>query len=178
MNNPIKQNITFQLDKTTISKLRELSRAEAIPPDMLINQMLIQYLGQRSAFTISEYMPVRRVLLMKLLEKFTEKEVASIAKSIARASTKKIILRLRQEHNVMTSIDVVESLIRISNYKYKHDVNYGIHSFTIQHNLGKKWAVYLYEIYSSVLRQFKFKKIEINVSDKQLIFTVIMKIII
>jgi len=115
---------------------------------------------------------------MKLLEKFTEKEVASIAKAIARTSTKKIILRLRQEHNVMTSIDVVESLIRISNYKYKHDVNYGIHSFTIQHNLGKKWAVYLYEIYNSVLRQFKFKKIEISVSDKQLIFTVIMKIII
>ncbi len=141
-----KQNITFDLDKSSIARLRQLSRDEAISKSMIIDQMLVQYLGNRTTSALSDYIPIRKILLIKLLEKFTEKEVIEIAKSIARISTKKIIQRLRQEHHIMSSIDVVEALIRISSHKYMHDVNYGIHRFMIQHNLGKKWSLYLYEI--------------------------------
>ena len=172
-----KQKINFELDKTSLSKLQQLSRDEAISKSTIIDQMLVQYLGSRSTSSLSEYIPVRKVLLIKLLEKFTEKEVSKIAKSIAKTSTKKIIYRLRQEFHTMSSIDVEESLIRISNHKYTHDVNYGIHRFLIEHNLGKKWSLYLYEIYSAVLRQFKFKKVDIAVSNNQLTFTVIVKAI-
>jgi hypothetical protein len=173
----LKQNINFDLDRSSLAKLQQLSKDEAISKSMIIDQMLVQYLGSRSASTLTDYIPIRKILLIKLLEKFTEKEVTEIARSIARISTKKIIYRLRQEHHIMSSIDVVEALIRISSHKYIHDVNYGIHRFTIQHNLGKKWSLYLYEIYSSVLRQFKFKKIDIEVTANQITFTVIVKAI-
>ena len=177
VNPSLKQGVKFELDRSNLARLNKLSRAEAISPSMLIDQMLVQYLGARTASTISEFIPIRKILLIRLLEKFSEKEVTDIAKSIARFSTKKIILRLRQEYHIMSSIDVVEALIRISNHKYKHDVNYGIHRFNISHNLGKKWSLYLYEIYSSVLRQFNFKKVDISVSGQQLTFTIIVKAI-
>jgi hypothetical protein len=173
----LKQSVKFDLDKTSVAKLQQLSRDEAIPKSMIIDQMLVQYLVSRSASTLSDYIPIRKILLIRLLEKFTEKEVTEIARSIARISTKKIIHRLRQEHHTMSSIDVVEALIRISSHKYMHDVNYGIHRFIIQHNLGKKWSLYLYEIYNSVLRQFRFKKIDIEVTANQITFTVIIKAI-
>jgi len=172
-----KQNIAFDLDKSSVTKLHQLSRDEAIPKSTIIDQMLVQYLGNRMASTLSDYIPVRKILLIKLLEKFTENEIIEIAKSIARISSRKIIQRLRQEHHMISSIDVVEALIRISSHKYTHDVNYGIHQFTIQHNLGKKWSLYLHEVYSSVLRQFKFKKVDIAVSNNQITFTVIVKAI-
>ncbi len=177
MKNPPKQKITFDLDKSSVAKLQQLSKIEAIHKSVIIDQMLVQYLGSRTSSTLSEYMPIRKILLIRLLEKFTEKEVIEIAKSISRISSRKIILRLRQEHHIMSSVDVIEALIQISSHKYMHDVNYGIHRFTIQHNLGKKWSLYLYEIYSSVLRQFKFKKIDIALSNNQLTFTVIVKAI-
>ena len=170
-----KQKITFQLDKTSILKLQQLSKTESIGTDMLIDQMLVQYLSQRTASTVYDYIPIRKTLLIRLLKKFTEQEVITLAKSIAKISTKKIIIRLRQEFNVMSSVDVVEALIRLSSHKYKHDVNYGIHQFVIQHNLGKKWSLYLYEIYSSVLRQFKFKKVNIIADNNRLTFTIIIK---
>lgn len=173
----LKQSIKFDLDKNSLARLQQLSRNESIPKSVIVDQMLVQYLGNRATSTLSEYIPIRKVLLVRLLEKFSEKEVIEIAKSIARISTRKIILRLRQEHHIMSSIDVVEALIRISSHKYKHEVNYGIHGFSIEHNLGKKWSLYLYEIYSSVLRQFKFKKIDIAVSSNQITFTVIVKAI-
>jgi len=171
----LKQSANFELDKGSLAKLQQLSKDEAISKSMIVDQMLVQYLGSRSASTLSDYIPIRKILLIKLLEKFTEKEVTEIAKSIARISTKKIIHRLRQEHHIMSSIDVVEALIRISSHKYTHDVNYGIHRFIIQHHLGKKWSLYLYEIYNSVLRQFRFKKIDIEATSNQITFTVIVK---
>jgi hypothetical protein len=173
----LKQNANFKLDKSSLAKLQQLSKDEAISRNMIVDQMLVQYLGNRTTSTLSDYIPVRKVLLIRLLEKFTEKEVSEIAKSIARISTRRIINILRQDHHIMSSIDVVEALLRISSHKYKHDVNYGIHSFIIEHRLGKKWSLYLYEIYSSVLRQFKFKKIDIAASSNQITFTVIVKAI-
>ena len=173
-----KQSVKFELDRANVVRLHKLSKSEAISPSMLIDQMLIQYLGARTASTISEFIPTRKILLIRLLEKFSEEEIIGIAKSIARFSARKIILRLRQEYHMMSSIDVVEALIRISNHKYKHDVNYGIHRFNISHNLGKKWSLYLYEVYSSVLHQFQFKKVDITVSGNQLTFTIIVKAIV
>lgn len=177
MRSSLKKSVNLELDKNSVAKLQQLSRDESIPKSTIIDQMLVQYLGSRAASTLSDYIPIRKILLIRLLEKFSEKEVTEIAKSISRISSRKIIQRLRQEHNMMSSIEVVEALIRISSHKYTHDVNYGIHRFTIQHYLGKKWSVYLYEIYSSVLRQFKFKKIDIEASDNQITFTVIVKAI-
>lgn len=174
----VKQKITFQLDKANIAKLRQLSKSESISSDMLIDQMLVQYLSHRTSSTIYDYIPIRKILLIRLLKKFTEQEVTSMAKSLATISTKKIIIRLRQEFNVMSSVDVVEALIRLSSHKYRHEVNYGIHQFVIQHNLGKKWSLYLYEIYSSVLRQFRFKKVNIVADNNKLTFTIIIKTIL
>jgi len=171
----LKQSVKFELERSNVARLHKLARAEAISPSMLMNQMLVQYLGVRTASTISEYIPIRKILLIRLLKKFSEKEVVEIARSIARLSARKIILKLRQEYHIMSSVDVVEAMIRISNHKYKHDVNHGIHRFSISHSLGKKWSLYLYEIYGSVLQQFKFKKVDISVSGQQLTFTIIVK---
>lgn len=178
INNQSKQKVTFNLDKTNLLKLKQLSKIESINTDILIDQMLIQYLSQRASSTIYDYIPIRKILLIKLLKKFTEQEVTSLAKSIAKVSTKKFIAILRQEPGILSSVDVVEALIRLSTHKYKHDVSYGIHQFIIEHNLGKKWSLYLYEIYSSVLRQFKFKKVNIVIDDNKLTFTIIMKTIL
>jgi len=175
---PLKQKITFELSKENIAKLRQLSRDDAIPPSMLVDQMLLQDLANRASSSISEYIPIRKVLLSRLLEKFSEKEVSEIARSIARVSTRKIIQRLRRDYHIMSSVDVVDALIRISNLKYTHEINHGIHRFTITHDLEKKWSLYLFEIYSSVLHQFKFRKIDISFTDRQLTFTVILRSIL
>src|SRR5436309_13934082 len=99
-----KQSVKFALDRGNVARLHKLSRAEAIYPSMLIDQMLVQYLGFRTSSTISEFIPIRKILLIRLLEKFSESEVTQIAQSIARLSTRTIILRLRQEVHIMSSI--------------------------------------------------------------------------
>ena len=174
----MKKKATFLLDKDSIVRLQKLARDEAIPESILVDQMLVQYLATRATSSLSEYIPIRKILLTRLLEKFSETEVTAIAKDLAKIATKKLIQRLRQDYHIVSSVGVVDALVRISNLKYKYEVNYGIHKFTIDHNLGIKWSLYLYEIYSSVLRQFRFKKIEIEYTKNQITFTIIMRTIL
>jgi hypothetical protein len=60
-----------------------------------------------------------------------------------------IILLLRDEYDVTSTLDVLETWIRVSGYRYKHEVNDdgNIHRFVIHHDMGRKMvSVYIHSL--------------------------------
>jgi hypothetical protein len=72
----------------------------------------------------------------------SNKEITSIAEYIAKKETKDFVLLLRNEYNIESALDVIETWIKISGHPYRHEVNYTSHSYVIQHDMGRNWSLY------------------------------------
>ena len=74
------------------------------------------------------FVTVRRGLLIDFHQSLPDKEISSIAEYIAKKETKDFVLLLRNEYNIESALDVIETWIKISGHPYRHEVNYTRHS--------------------------------------------------
>lgn len=84
---------------------------------------------------------------------------------------------LRNEYNIDSALDVVETWIKISGYPYTHKTDGSKHTYIIQHEMGKKWSIYLSELYRFLFEAFELKHVDFDVSNNMLSFVVDVEII-
>jgi hypothetical protein len=127
------------------------------------------------------FISVRRELIVKLMEKLLEQEISSIVEYIAKTSNKDFIMMLRNQYNIESALDLIETWIRISGYPYRHEVdgdntnnnNYTtVHSYILQHDMGRKWSLYLSELYRHLFEEFGLEKSYFDITDNTLSFKV------
>jgi hypothetical protein len=111
-------------------------------------------------------------LLIDLINRLPEKEISSIAEYIAKHETKDFVLLLRNEYNIESALDVIETWIKISGHPYRHETNYARHSYVIQHDMGRNWSLYMAEQYRFLFEEFGLKKVEFDINDNTLDFIV------
>ena len=166
------ETIAFRLDVSIIEKLRNEAEQKDISLNTLAGQIFKQHIDWHSNAAKAGFLTVRRGLIVKLLELAPENELVKIAEYIAKKETKNFVLMLRNEYNIISALDVVETWIRIAGYPYRHDVAYSKHSYTIQHDMGKKWSIFLSEQYRFLFEDFGLKRVVFEITDGVISFSV------
>ena len=111
-------------------------------------------------------------MLINLINRLPEKEISSIGEYIAKNETKDFVLLLRNEYNIESALDVIETWIKISGHPYRHEVKYTRHSYVIQHDMDRNWSLYMAEQYRFLFEEFGLKRVEFDVNDNTLDFVV------
>lgn len=155
-----------------IERLRDEAEQKDISLNSLVGHIFKQHIDWHSNAANAGFLTVRRGLIVKLLELVSESELVKIAEFIAKKETKNFVLMLRNEYNITSALDVVETWIRIAGYPYRHDVAYSKHSYTIQHDMGKKWSIFLSEQYRFLFEDFGLKKVAFEITDSVISFSV------
>jgi hypothetical protein len=62
---------------------------------------------------IAGFVTVRRGLLIDLINRLSDKEISCLAQYIAKKETKDFVLLLRNEYNIESSLDVIETWLRL-----------------------------------------------------------------
>ena len=70
------------------------------------------------------------------------------------------------------ALDVIETWIKISGHPYRHEVNYNLHSYVIQHDMGRNWSLYMAEQYRFLFEAFELKKVDFDINYNTLDFVV------
>ena len=166
------ETIAFRLESTMIARLRKEAEQKDISLNALAGQIFKQHVDWHSNAAKAGFLTVRRGLIVKLLELASDSELVKIAEYVAKKETKNFVLMLRSEYNITSALDVVETWIRIAGYPYRHDVTYSKHSYTIQHEMGKKWSLYLSEQYRFLFEDFGLKEVDFEITDGLISFTV------
>ena len=133
------ESITFRLDSTILNKLHREAEQKDISVNALVSHIIRNHIGWHSNAAKAGFVTVRRGLLSFLISKLSQKEISFIAEYIAKNEIKDIVLLLRNEYNIESALDVIETWIKISGYPYRHEVNYTLHTYVIQHDMGKNW---------------------------------------
>ena len=166
------ESITFRLDNTILNKMHHEAEQKDISVNTLVSHIIRSHIDWHSNAAKAGFVTVRKGLLSNLINRLPEKEISSIAEYIAKTETKDFVLLLRNEYNIESALDVIETWIKISGYPYRHDVNYTLHSYMIQHDMGKNWSLYLSELYRFLFEEFGLKKVEFDLNHNSLDFIV------
>jgi hypothetical protein len=166
------ESITFRLDNIILNKLHREAEQKDTSVNTLVSHIIRRHIDWHSNAAKAGFVTVRRGLLIDLINRLPEKEISSIAEYVAKKETKDFVLLLRNEYNIESALDVIETWIKISGHPYRHEVNYTRHSYVIQHDMGMNWSLYMAEQYRFVFEEFGLKRVEFDINDNTLDFVV------
>ena len=122
--------------------------------------------------TQAGFISVRKGFLTKLMEKLSDQEVSSISEVIAKKETKDFVLLLRNEYSLEAALGVIECWIIISGFPFRHENTDTIHSYVLQHEMGRKMSNYLAQLYRNLFLEFSLKKVHFDLTDNAISFAV------
>lgn len=166
------ESVTFRVDGDILKKLRTEAGEKDVSINTLVSQVIKQHSDWHSNAAKAGFIAVRRAFLTNLMNKISPEELSSISGDIARKETKDFVLLLRNEYNIASALNVAESWVRISGYPFRHENSDTVHSYVIQHEMGKKMSLYLAAIYDNLFREFGLEKVQIDISDNTISFVV------
>ena len=166
------ESITFRLDSIMLNRLHHEADQKDISVNTLVSHIIRRHIDWHSNAAKAGFVTVRKGLLSNLINRLPNEEIFSIAEYIAKNDTKDFVLLLRNEYNIESALDVIETWIKISGYPYRHESNYTRHSYVIQHDMGRNWSIYLAEQYRFLFEEFGLQRVEFDLNQNTLDFTV------
>jgi hypothetical protein len=168
------ENISFRLPKNQLDQLRKEAEEKRISLNTLVSQLVDSYVDFVSNAPKAGMIPVSKSVLTELLEGYNEDQI----KAIAERSQKKIMidraLQLRGKYDFETLVDIFVSWLRASGFPYRHDrdlENESRHTFIVQHNMGRKYSLFLLECLKVNCEPMITGKVEYTVTDNCLRIT-------
>ena len=166
------ESITFRLDRQTLNKLRHEAAQKDVSINTLVSQIFKRHGEWHSNAAKAGFISVRKGFLTRLMEKLSEQEVSSISEEIAKKETKDFVLLLRNEYSLEAALGVIECWIIISGFPFRHEDTDTIHSYVVQHEMGRKMSNYLAELYRNLFLEFFLKKVYFDLTDNAISFVV------
>lgn len=146
-----KKKFSVSVSAETLESLKAAAGRENMSVNSFINRTLENF----AIWDLhnSEFIPIRKALLEKFLDRFTHEEINSLAESVARQRNKDTVLRVTSQFSVIDMMKTFEAWVRMTGFPYSHDVQGPVHRFLVLHDLGDKWSVYLAKLMSASLNQ-------------------------
>lgn len=146
--------ITLRVEKDILDALRHEADEKQISTNTLASQIFKQHLNWHANAARAGFITIRKSTLIKLLNKASEEEIKEIGERVTETESQDFVLILRHQYDLESAINVIETWLKISGHSHKYKRTLGKHSYVIQHDLGKKWSIYLSEVYRLILLEF------------------------
>src|SRR5215472_6216276 len=163
------ETISLRLDRAALNTIRSEARQKDISVNTLLNQIIRQHVQWHSYAASAGFLTVRKQLIMQLINRLDEEEIKNTAKEMSRES-KDFVLLLRNEYRLESVLDVLQTWVRISGYKYKSEIKGSTQLHIIQHDMGKKWSLYLADLFRHIFEELEIRKMDFDVTENTLSF--------
>jgi hypothetical protein len=139
------ETITLRLEKKILTKLRRESEQNQTSLNTLANQIFRQHIDWHSKASKAGYVPLLKPVIIKLLDRLSEEDVIRVAEEVSKDMFKDVMLLMRDENDLVSTLNHIETWIRMSGFPYKLEVDDDkeVYSYVIQHDMGKKFSLLL-----------------------------------
>jgi|SRR5579872_1074160 len=163
-----KNSVTLRIDKNVFDKLKREADTKEISFNTLANGVLRRYLSWSDLIPKAGIMPVRKALISNLMERFTEDEISSIARTISKNS-RDIWLLVKGVYSEESILELIEDWTKMANFPYNQVLESRKRKFIIQHDLGKKWSQYIGVLVRQMFHEVG-TKVEVELTDSTVVF--------
>ena len=165
---------SFRIDLGLLDELQQEAELKQVSLNTLANQIFKEYVEWYASAPKAGYVTVRKSLIVRMLNDLTEDEILDYARTTAKDS-RDINLLLTGEYTLQSVLRVIEHKVRISGYRYRRELKDDSQNYIIQHDLGRKWSLYLGALFKSEFEEVGLKNTEFEILDNILVFKIRMR---
>ena len=163
---------SFRINSSNLNKLKKEAKTKGISLNVLLNQVIDEYVNFISMSRNADFVKYPRPVLMKIMAKLSEDEARKIGKEHFENDVESILCMLRKNYHVNDFLDALEYWANDSCFSLRHDIENDVHNYVIRHNMGKNWSCYMSEFICRTLEELTERKSISKVSDDSVSFSV------
>ena len=138
-------SVTFRFYNEILNKLRDEAGQKRISLNTLASQIFQSYVEYDMYASRAGMISFPKSLLVRIMDRLNEQEVEQLSEYIAKNEFKEMTLLVKNEYNISTFLDMIESWLRVSGIGYRRDAIDSVQRFVIQHDMGEKLIKYAFK---------------------------------
>jgi hypothetical protein len=166
------EGITFRLPSDNLEQLNKEAETRQISVNTLVNQIINEHLEWHLYAAQAKLYYVPKPFISRVLERFTEQQLADLAEASANKDFVDIGLLLRGEFTISSFLSILENWSRISDIPYRTEENEATQKIIIEHNMGPKYSYLFKEIYRRLLENAFETKTQFDITDNTIVLTI------
>jgi len=164
--------VTLRFDGDVLEELRKEANQKRVSLNTLASQIFKTHTEFSGAATKAGMIPFPKNLIIRLRNRLSEEEVQQLSQEIAKNEMKDTLLSIKHQYSAEAFIDLIDSWIRACGFPFTHDRSHDAHSFIIQHGMGKRWSIYLAELFKFVFNDLGTIWSDIQTTENTVTFNV------
>lgn len=165
------EGVTFRLPSDNLEQLCKEAETRQISVNTLVNQIINEHLDWHLYAAQAKLYYVPKPFISRVLEKFSEQQLADLAEASAKKDFVDIGLLLRGEFTISSFLSILENWSRISDIPYRTEDNETTRKIIIEHNMGSKYSYLFKEIYRRLLENSFETKTQFDITDNTIVLT-------
>ncbi len=165
-------NVTLRFDGALLEQLKNEADQKRISLNTLASQIFKTYAEFSGAAAKAGMVSFPKNLIIRLMNRLSEDEVRLLSQEIAKNEMKDTLLMMKRNYSAESFVDFIESWIRASGFPFSHDQSGNMHNFIIQHDMGRRWSLYLEELFKFVFYDLGAKWTDFQTTDNTIMFNV------
>ena len=167
-----KENITFRLDKDTLERISLEAEQKGVSMNSIAQNVFSDYFDWSAYAPKAGMIPIHKTVLSMMVDRLPEKDIIEIADLFGRVKVKNLILVLRNDYNARAFLDVFESWLKSSSLSFRKHINRDAEVYTVTHELGIKWSMYLSHMLQVIFNDMGMKEVSIEKTDDVVMFKI------
>ena len=167
-----KENITFRLDKDILDRISFEAEQKGVSMNSVAQNVFSDYFDWSAYAPKAGMIPIHKTVLSMMVDKLPEKDIIEIADLFGKVKVKNMILVLKNDYNARAFLDVFESWLKSSSVSFMKNINHDAEIYTVTHELGIKWSLYLSHMLQVIFNDMGLKKVTIEKTDDIVMFKI------
>lgn len=165
------ETVTFRLSSPLINELRRDADLEGISLNGFVARIFSNHIQWERYERKVGLLPMTQPFLKEVLNQLTEEQVVNLAQRIEKQKFKDILTFMKDSHDIDDFLEILRSWLTVSWMQHNVEVKGEIYHFKIQHNLGRKWSIYVKTLVSELSQDVLDKRVEAKTSDTMVSLT-------
>lgn len=162
---PKTETITFRLSNALIDELRKEAGLEKVSLNTFVSKIFLNHVQWERYERKVGLLPMTKPFIKEVINQLTDEQITNLAQKIEKENFKNILILMRQRHNAREFVEVLRTWLTVSWMQlYLEDRNQS-YLLNIQHDMGRKWSLYVKTLVTELSQDILGKKIEIKISD-------------
>lgn len=164
------RTITFRLPESLIEDLKQDSDFEKVNLNALVFKILFNHvLWERYERKVG-LLPMTKPFVKYAINRLSDKEIIHLAQQIEKDTSKNIFNAMKFECGVDDFIEILRTWLNVAWMQHYIRKEKNGYNFRIQHDLGKKWSLYIKTSVRGLFEDVVGKKLQVKTSKNTISF--------
>ena len=165
-------SVTLRFDGRILEDLKKESEHKRVSLNTLATQIFRTHSEYNSMAAKAGMVSFHKSLLIRVMDRLSEEEIIKLSEYIGKNEMKDTVLLMKKKYTPEAFIGFIEAWARVSGFEYRHEVSDDTHSFVIQHDMGKRWSIYIANVFKFVFSDMGAKWADFQSTDNTVMFNV------